>query len=388
MQRRGWDVTLLAGSLEHDPDPGHTRVDDVDVVRYRIPRGRFGTGRSTHAEAAAMAAVAGNRLSGHWDVVHGHAPTSALAIGELVPRDRARRCVYTLHSPASRELAANTSADGWAHTMKRRAGGWLLDKSERHALEHADAIHVLSRYSARLVEEVHGPAAASKVTRIPWFVEGGIDSDVESGADPALDREDARRRLGWQVDGFHAITVRRLVPRMGVDTLVRANALLPEDSKIWMHVIGEGSQRASLEQLARTLSGSRSSALTFDGRLSDAGVEAAYAAADLFVVPTAALEGFGLIILEALARGVPVIGTDVGAIPEVLGRIDPEAIVPAGDAAALARKIVTLASRGVKPETRAALARRTREAFPTRLTLDTYQAFLAGSVSAPAGATS
>ena len=375
MRRRGWDVTLLAGSLEQDPTPGHTTVDDVDVVRYRIPRGPFGMGRHLRAEIAAMSAAVGRRLAGQWDIVHVHAPMPALAIDDVVPPDRVGRRVYTLHSPASRELAANAVGAGWAPIARRRVGGWLLERIEGRALARADAIHVLSQYSAQLVKEIHGPAVASKLTPIPWFVE----HDVHGAVAAVADRAHARLHLGWPVVGFHAITVRRLVPRMGVDTLVRANALLPEDAKIWIHVIGDGPQRASLERLAS--SGRRSAALTFHGRLSDADVEAAYAAADVFVLPTTALEGFGLIILEALAHGVPVIGADVGVIPEVLGRVDPDALVRTADAAALAQKILALASHGVAPETRAALAQRVRNEFPRNRTLDKYEAFLAGSAS-------
>jgi glycosyltransferase involved in cell wall biosynthesis len=371
MRRRGWEVTLLTGSLEQDPAPGYTVIDDVDVVRYRIPRPRLGTGRDPHAEAAAMCSAIGRRLSERWDVVHGHAPVSALAIEEFLSPDRVGRRVYTAHSPASRELAVNAMADGLIQRVRSRAGGWVLRRLEERALRRADAIHVLSRYSAQLVEEIHGPAASRKVTEIPWFVE----SDAES----VLDRADARRRLGWTADEFHVITVRRLVPRMGVETLVLANALLPHDSRIFVHVIGDGPQRASLERLAS--SGHRSGSLTFHGRLSEPDAEAAYAAADAFILPTLALEGFGLVILEALGRGVPVIGSNIGAIPEVLGQIDPAAVVEPGDAVALAHKILALASKGVTAERRAFLAQRVRELFPQKETLDKYEAFFAGGAT-------
>lgn len=322
-----------------------------------------------------MSSAIGRHLSGRWDVVHSHAPASALAVNDLLPTDRVKRRVYTLHSPASRELSVNTAGKGWLQRMRIAAGGRLLNRVEGLALARADAIHVLSQYSAQLIRKIHGRTVSLKVSEIPWFVESDTEQLVE--------RTSARLRLGWAADRFHVITLRRLVPRMGVDTLVLANALLPEDSNILVHVIGDGPQRASLERLA--LSGRRSGALTFHGRLSDDDVDQAYAAADAFVLPTTALEGFGLIILEALARGVPVIGSDVGAIPEVLGRIDPDAIVRAGDATALAGKILTLANTGVTSQRRAALAKKVREEFPKNRTLDRYEAFLTGSASVSAG---
>ena len=75
------------------------------------------------------------------------------------------------------------------------------------------------------------------------------------------------------------------------------------------------------------------------GPLTGAALDAAYAAADLLVVPSRA-ETYGMVVTEALARGIPVLASDAGGLPETLGR-DPGGRVPgvlvqSGDAAALA----------------------------------------------------
>ena len=73
---------------------------------------------------------------------------------------------------------------------------------------------------------------------------------------------------------------------------------------------------------------------------------AQFAAADLFVLPTLAYEGFGMATLEALACGTPVVGTPVGATPEILGPLDPR-----------------LLARGVEPDAlRSAVAEALRRA--------------------------
>ena len=64
-----------------------------------------------------------------------------------------------------------------------------------------------------------------------------------------------------------------------------------------------------------------------------------YRAADLFVLPTIAYEGFGLVTAEALASGVPVVGTPVGATPELLTPLDPRLVASAPDAEALATAV-------------------------------------------------
>jgi glycosyltransferase involved in cell wall biosynthesis len=65
----------------------------------------------------------------------------------------------------------------------------------------------------------------------------------------------------------------------------------------------------------------------------------AYRAATLTVVPTVALEGFGLVAAESLAAGTPVLATPVGGLPEVLQDLAPELVLPATGASALAEGV-------------------------------------------------
>jgi len=77
--------------------------------------------------------------------------------------------------------------------------------------------------------------------------------------------------------------------------------------------------------------------ITFRGPLVGAELDAAYAGADLLVLPSRG-ETYGMVVTEALARGLPVIATSVGGVPEALGRVGsmrPGLLVPAGDPAAL-----------------------------------------------------
>ena len=85
-------------------------------------------------------------------------------------------------------------------------------------------------------------------------------------------------------------------------------------------------------------SGCRES-ITLMGRLPDDTLQVGYQAADLFLLPTRALECFGLISLEAMSFGLPVLGTNVGAIPEVIGPVLPGFLSPPGDPEAFRAKI-------------------------------------------------
>jgi glycosyltransferase involved in cell wall biosynthesis len=108
-------------------------------------------------------------------------------------------------------------------------------------------------------------------------------------------------------------TLRRLVPRQGVDVLIEAwrTAQLGEIAELVIG--GSGAERERLEELAR---GDES--VTFLGRVDDDRLVEFYQSCDVFVLPTTSGEGFGLVAAEALACGVPVVATDEGGAREVV----------------------------------------------------------------------
>jgi glycosyltransferase involved in cell wall biosynthesis len=80
-----------------------------------------------------------------------------------------------------------------------------------------------------------------------------------------------------------------------------------------------------LESLADSLS--LRDQIRFLGYIPDPELPLYYQAADVFVLPTRELEGFGLITVEALACGTPTVGTNVGAIPEILLSLNPSLVL-------------------------------------------------------------
>jgi glycosyltransferase involved in cell wall biosynthesis len=155
-----------------------------------------------------------------------------------------------------------------------------------------------------------------------WIVvnPGGADLD---GFRPPVDRAALKSVLGLPKDRLHLLTVRNLEPRMGLDNLVRAMALLRAE-KLPVHLVlgGEGPERRRLETLVRELRLQES--VDVVGFIPAERLSEHYGAADFFVLPTRQLEGFGLVTPEALACGTPVMGTPVGGTREILSRFDPE----------------------------------------------------------------
>ena len=268
----------------------------------------------------------------HADILHVHQPLPAFL---CLPRVVSKPVVQTFHSSWSQELKVKWSP--WP-LLFRRAGSILFAAIERQALRRADIITVLSEYSRAEVERLyHLPA-----TIIP----GGAASGRFK---PCLSPES---------DGVvRLITVRNLVPRMGLFELVEAMSLLP--SNIRLDIGGDGPLRAALEERVQAL-GLRQRIL-LRGHIPDDELPGFYSAADWFVLPSVAQEGFGLVILESLSCGTPVLGTRIGAIPELLERFDPAWVIPEPNPRSIADTVLSALKRPV-PD-RNALHRRIANEF-------------------------
>jgi glycosyltransferase involved in cell wall biosynthesis len=143
----------------------------------------------------------------------------------------------------------------------------------------------------------------------------------------------APKSAGAPVVGF----LGRVVPEKGIDVLVDALASL--DARLL--VVGDGVARAELQ--ARTV-GWPAGKATFVGGVSDAAVPDYLACMDALVLPSRTTTGwaeqFGHVLIEAMAAGVPVVGSSSGAIPEVIG--EAGVVFPEGDVTALRVQLTAL----------------------------------------------
>ncbi|MCP2730842.1 glycosyltransferase family 4 protein [Symplocastrum sp. BBK-W-15] len=189
---------------------------------------------------------------------------------------------------------------------------------------------VLSKaFGTILHQEYHIPW--SKINVIP----GGVDT---SRFQANLSRQEARSQLNWPQDRKILFTPRRLVNRMGIDILLSAIAKIKSKlPDVWLAIAGKGVLRDSLEKQATELG--LSNHVQFLGFLPDEQLPIAYQAADITVVPSQSLEGFGLIVLESLACGTPVLCTPIGGMPEILAPFSPELITEDTDVDAIALKL-------------------------------------------------
>ena len=185
----------------------------------------------------------------------------------------------------------------------------LKKAMEQLPYRRSDRFIVLSKaFQTILHEEYQVP-----LDRI-HIVPGGVDTQRFS---PQLLPTDARQHLDWPEDRFILFSVRRLAKRMGLENLIEAIATLRHQyPQILLYIAGKGALKEQLQTQIDDLDLNNHVKLL--GYVADNALPIAYQAANLTVVPTVALEGFGLTVTESLASGTPVMGTPVGGIPEIL----------------------------------------------------------------------
>jgi glycosyltransferase involved in cell wall biosynthesis len=143
-----------------------------------------------------------------------------------------------------------------------------------------------------------------------------------------------RERLELPGNALLLLTVRDLEQRMGIDTLLEALTRLPKERPFYCLIGGTGPLRGFLEKLCERLG--LADRVRFLGYIREDQLPLYYQAADLFVLPTRAHEGFGLVTVEALACGTPVVGTPAGATPEILSPLNPRLVASSCEASSLA----------------------------------------------------
>jgi glycosyltransferase involved in cell wall biosynthesis len=152
-----------------------------------------------------------------------------------------------------------------------------------------------------------------------------------------------RKKLGISLDAKVVLTVRRLVYKNGIDTLIDCASLaVKKKPKIVFLVVGKGPDMNSVRQQVKELGLESNFKLT--GFVPDEELHLYYNTADLFVLPSKSGEGLPLVAQEAMACGLPVVATDVGGISEIMVKGYGK-LVPANKPDLLAEAVVEFAEK-------------------------------------------
>jgi glycosyltransferase involved in cell wall biosynthesis len=227
-----------------------------------------------------------------------------------------------------------------------------------HLYHRADAVVALSRGVGDALASID-PRLRDRLHVIP---NAALDQDVLAGAETPASRQ------GVQPGERLLVACGRLTEQKGYPDLLRAIALLRHEQPVRLWILGEGPDRAELERCR--------SDLGLDGVVEFLGFRpnpyAYMAAADLFVL-SSRWEGFGNVIVEAMASGAPVVSTDCPHGPgEIIQHGRSGLLVPVGDSTALAAAILrVLADDGLRRRLSQG-GRERANAFDARLVAQAY----------------
>jgi glycosyltransferase involved in cell wall biosynthesis len=244
---------------------------------------------------------------------------SGLAVRRWVRRHPAR-WTAVCHSLTSTETYIENAPRPNQLPPMLRAYCGALRKLEQKLYTAAEDVVALSPFTQSELRK--GLQIERSISVIP----GGVDikrffpvSDEE--------RQAIRCRLKVPNERPFLLTLRRLENRMGLFLLLDSLKLLRDSGIDFLAMIGGGgSLREALGEYRDRLG--IQNCIRLSGPIESAELPDYYRAADLFILPTEALEGFGLIIAEAMACGCPVVGTPVGNIPHLLRPITPKFVCP------------------------------------------------------------
>jgi glycosyltransferase involved in cell wall biosynthesis len=284
--------------------------------------------------AAGMVAIWRHCRRNRYDVIHVHWPMPLALLGWAAQRGRPAPLVSTFYGVELRWVKGSLR-------FLKRFVAWAARRSDR--------VVAISTYTAAELREL----ADVPIEVIPYTTSLPTPEPVPSAPLP--------------VDGPPTVLfVGRLVERKGVPHLIEAVSLL-RDRTVRLVIVGDGPERPRLEDAARRFG--IADRVEFRGKISAAELQAAYARARAFVLPSVFdargdTEGLGVVALEAMNHGTPVLASRIGGIPDIVEDGVTGLLVPPGDVEALAGALRRLLDEpGLARKLGEAGRRRLREQF-------------------------
>jgi glycosyltransferase involved in cell wall biosynthesis len=304
LQNRGEDTIVGVFDNAHRPkNDASDRIEKAGVKVIRIPC-------SGRADGLTVRAIRKLIRTEQIDILHSHGYKADI-YGYLATRRLRIPIIATRHNQR-----------GLRHTLAIR----LYEFLDILFLRRFNAVAAVSDLIAE--ELLRAGVAPRKVT----VIGNGIDVSRFVGASPTLSEElnkEQRLLIG---------TAGRLIPQKGIEYfLMAASEVLKTFPTLLFGIVGEGPHRPALERSMKDLGIERN--VVFTGPRSD--MPNIYASFDVFVLPSLE-EGMPMTVLEALASGLPVIATKVGAVEKLVFPNQTGILVQPGEAAGLAAALISL----------------------------------------------
>ena len=310
LRKEGFETALAYGATQ-DPDGSILRrLQSLGISLFFVPT--LVRNPSPLNDFKAWLEIKRVLQNQYFDLVHTHT-SKAGVIGRLAARDCGVPVVHTAHGHVFY---------GYFGSLLTR----LFVGIERRMAPLAERLISLTNEETR-------EALDRNIGRPEQYVT--IPSGVPIAQFRDLPRSDAsfRERLGIPRDATIFLSVGRLTWVKGCDLLLEAFSRADfHGDRPYLVLVGDGEEREKLEEQAKRLQ--IFDRVRFAGEMAD--IREALAASTVFVL-SSRNEGMGRVLVEAMAAGVPVIGTAVGGIPTLVKDGDTGLLVPGGDAPALAK---------------------------------------------------
>jgi glycosyltransferase involved in cell wall biosynthesis len=305
-------LALLRGGLEPQEVAAAVRASGARVVHAHNLQPALGW------RALAAAREAGARV-----VLHLHQYRLVCAIGVCFTRGaECTRC-------HGRDTLAGVRLNCRGSRPEAVAYAASLALWQRRMVEQADAIVVPSVFARERLRELGAPLPWERVSVLAPPVRSLDEGERVARAGASGPVAPARSRDGY------ALVVSRLAPEKGVDVAIDACRL----AGIPLVIAGDGPEREALAARAQARTGEAAAPVSFVGHVDDGELARLRSGAAIALAPSRSAETFGLAAAEAMAAGLPVVASRVGALAEL---VEDAALVAPGDAAALAQAALRL----------------------------------------------
>jgi len=313
LAKRGHDVSILTRKLP-DQKKNHVVINGVKEYRYKVDQtSSFSFLNSTIRNSKQL--FESLHREHPFDCINFHQPFSAFGIIQS-PASKIIIKIYTCHSLSfeeyiSRNAKSKKLLGKILFFLNIKVRKWI----EKKVIENADSLVTLSKFTCDKLVATY-QISTDKIKIIP----GGVDLNRFY---PTEDKKSICQRLKIPKEKVILLTVRNLVPRMGLKNLILAiKASINAAPHIYLVIGGDGPLKKELISLAKQSGVDKF--ITFAGFIPEEELPPYYQMADIFILPTRELEGFGLVTLEAMASGLPVLGTPVGGTREIIGGFNQE----------------------------------------------------------------
>ena len=313
LSKRGHNVFILTRKLPFHAQH-HEVIKGVHELRYACDKdNKLSFFHSTLKNCKTLFEALHKRNK--FDCINFHQPFSALGIN-LSKLSKTLPKIYTCHSLSFEEFySRNRNGNKNFYKPTTLLQAQAHKKIEQYGLKKSKVIVALSKFTEeKLVKTYKIPEGKIKI------IPGGADLERFHRTDS---KASIRKQLDLPQNKIIFLTVRNLVQRMGLENLIIAfNEVRKGTADIRLVIGGTGPLENKLKEMAKNFGIEND--IYFCGFISEKQLPQYYQMADLFILPTRELEGFGLVTIEAMASGIPVLGTPVGGTTEIIGRFDPD----------------------------------------------------------------